>query len=159
MRQNVLPPSLDKLAMNQKQLEELARLTEQSARGIHELQASLTPLSPSGRIPGLEPDGINDGYFQDNSADINYGDYLDYLPGDDMNLFGEANHLGAPDGSDMFNTPPLSYAHDPAQGLGIDADGLPAQIENNTPSPAVTEEITRDDMDSPGRDPKRQRRG
>lgn len=160
MRQSV-PPSIDSLNFNSKQIEELARLTEQSARGIHDLQASLTPLSPSGRIPGLDSDGNNDGYFQDNSGEsVDYNEFLNhYLPGDDMNFFGGADPLGAPDGSDMFNTPPLHYDHDLAQGPGIDADGLPAQIENNTPSPAVTEEITRDDMDSPVRDPKRQRRG
>lgn len=160
LRQNVLPPSIDHLNFNAEQLEELARLTEQSAKGIHDLQASLTPLSPSGRIPGLDADGNTDGsYFQDN-GDLDYNDYLNnYLPGDDIGLFGGADPLGAPDGSDMFGTPPLGYAQDPGQAPGIDADGLPAQVENNTPSPTPTEEITRDDMESPVRDLKRQRRG
>ncbi|KAK4132943.1 hypothetical protein BT67DRAFT_65697 [Trichocladium antarcticum] len=59
-----LPPALHEIQATQAELDELQRLQNQQASQIDELTSLLGPLSPSGRIPGLDEHGNpNTSYF------------------------------------------------------------------------------------------------
>ncbi|KAM3556375.1 hypothetical protein MY1884_005106 [Beauveria asiatica] len=139
MRSPMMPaPSLNHISANQEELDRLQRLQNDQDARISELGELLGPLSPSGRIPGL--DG-SDGFFDTNNVDLDQ-----YLNSD---AFFQDGSFG--DGTD-FN-------------FNLDADAAAAaaaatavhQGRNDTPSPTGTEEILRDDLNSPTRDSKRQR--
>ncbi|KAF1739448.1 hypothetical protein CRV24_001383 [Beauveria bassiana] len=139
MRSPMMPaPSLNHISANQEELDRLQRLQNDQDAKISELGELLGPLSPSGRIPGL--DG-SDGFFDTNNVDLDQ-----YLNND---AFFQDGSFG--DGTD-FN-------------FNLDADAAAAaaaaaavqQGRNDTPSPTGTEEILRDDLNSPTRDSKRQR--
>jgi heat shock transcription factor len=120
------PPSLHQISTNQIDLDQLQRLQSEQDAKIHELGEMLGPLSPSGRIPGL--DDSNDGYFDGPNVDLDQ--YFD------SNAFLNDAHFGT-DGDDFnFNI----------DGAGHDL----ARRGNGTPSPAGTEEIYRDDLDIEG---------
>lgn len=135
MRSPVMPaPSLSHINANQEELSRLQRLQNDQDNKISELGELLGPLSPSGRIPGL--DG-SDGFFDAPNVDLDQ-----YFNSD---AFLNDGHFG--DGSDFnFNLDPDAAAAAAGQ-----------QKRNDTPSPTGTEEIQRDDLNSPSRDSKRQR--
>ncbi|KAI0381564.1 hypothetical protein F5Y04DRAFT_64022 [Hypomontagnella monticulosa] len=145
-----LPPSIQRISQTEEELEQLQRLQHEQAQKLEDLNHLLGPLSPSGRIPGL--DGA-DNYFDDN---IDLNQYLDPnaytadTTGNDFNF--DTSH---------FND---STNFDWNGDFGT-TDGLNTRIvETNTPShkspsPSGTEEILRNDLDdSPGRAAKRQRK-
>ncbi|KAI1381657.1 hypothetical protein F4677DRAFT_132598 [Hypoxylon crocopeplum] len=148
------PPSIQRISQTEEELEHLQRLQTEQAQKLEDLNQLLGPLSPSGRIPGLDD---ATGYFDDN---IDLNQYLDPnayttdTTGNDFNFdtshFNDGTHFDwNPDGGDFGTT-----------------DGLHAGrvVETNTPShkspsPSGTEEILRNDLDgSPGRAAKRQRK-
>ncbi|KAK2593363.1 Heat shock transcription factor [Conoideocrella luteorostrata] len=123
----VAPPSLNEINTNQMDLEQLQRLQSEQDAKIHELTTMLGPLSPSGRIPGLE-DGV-DAYFDAPPVDIDQ--FFD------SNAFLNDTNFDA-DGNDFnFNIDADGVGSNP---LGNKSNG------NNTPSPTGTEEIEREDM-------------
>lgn len=131
MRSPVMPaPSLSHITANKEELDRLQRLQSDQDAKISELGELLGPLSPSGRIPGL--DG-SDGFFDAPNVDLDQ-----YFNSDAFLHDG-----GFGDGSD-FN-------------FNLDPDAAAQQKRNDTPSPTGTEEIQRDDLNSPSRDSKRQR--
>ncbi|TQV98035.1 hypothetical protein V2A60_006264 [Cordyceps javanica] len=142
MRSPVMPaPSLSHISANQDELARLQRLQSDQDAKISELGELLGPLSPSGRIPGL--DG-SEGFFDaPNNVDLDQ-----YFNSD---AFLHDNSFG--DGSDFnFNLDP-----DAAAAAAATTEGQ--QRSNDTPSPTGTEEIQRDDInDTPTRDSKRQRK-
>jgi heat shock transcription factor, other eukaryote len=147
---------LAQMSQTQEEIDQLQRLQADQSRKLDDLSHLLGPLSPSGKIPGLDDAG---GYFGD---DIDFGQYLD------NNAYGTDGSGADLDFSttnfdntsfDTFNSDPLKVE------MGGAINGGPGHIaETNTPShkspsPAGTEEISRDDLaDSPGRSTKRQRR-
>lgn len=148
MQSPVAPPSLNQISSNQVDLAHLERLQNEQDAKIHELGSMLGPLSPSGHIPGLG-EGTEPSYFE--PAQVDLDQYFD------SNAFLHDGNFGG-DGNDFnFNLDTdtsLNNSLDPAQMMG--------QAFNNTPSPAGTEEIVRDDLKqdpSPCRGVKRQRVG
>lgn len=138
MRSPVMPaPSLSHINANKDELERLQRLQNDQDAKISELGELLGPLSPSGRIPGL--DGA-DGFFDAPNVDLDQYFNSDAFLHDGN--FGDAGD---------FN---FNLDADAAAGVAETSD-LPKT--NETPSPTGTEEIQRDDMKSPGRGSKRQR--
>ncbi|EGX90985.1 heat shock transcription factor Hsf1, putative [Cordyceps militaris CM01] len=131
-------PSLSHINANQEELLRLQRLQNDQDAKISELGELLGPLSPSGRIPGL--DGSES--FFDAAPNVDLDQYFN------SDAFLHDN--GFDDGSD-FN-------------FNLDADAAVAaaadqqQKRNDTLSPTGTEEIQRDDMNSPTRGSKRQRK-
>ncbi|KAL7926589.1 hypothetical protein ACQKWADRAFT_143955 [Trichoderma austrokoningii] len=134
-------PSLQHISSNQTELEQLKRLQSEQDAKIHELSGILGPLSPNGHIPGID-DG-NEAYFDAPPVDLDQ--FFD------SNAFLNDAHFG--DGND-FN-------------FNLDADGLHNGLDASnhkfdTPSPAGTEEIHRDDLGlngSPDQGNKRRRMG
>jgi heat shock transcription factor len=59
------PPSLEDLGYTQAEIDELVRMQASQDERIHDLRASIEPLSPSGSIPGLHDNGS---YFNGNDA-------------------------------------------------------------------------------------------
>jgi heat shock transcription factor len=59
------PPSLEDLGYTQAEIDELVRMQASQDARIHDLRASIEPLSPSGSIPGLHTDGS---YFNGTDA-------------------------------------------------------------------------------------------
>ncbi|KHN98294.1 Peptidyl-prolyl cis-trans isomerase, cyclophilin-type [Metarhizium album ARSEF 1941] len=114
------PPSLNEISTNQIDLDQLQRLQSDQDAKIHELTEMLGPLSPSGRIPGLD-DGT-EAYFDPPNVDLDQ--YLD------SNAFLDDAHFG--DGND-FN---------------FNLDGAADVVKNGQHSPTGTEEIQRDDCDT-----------
>lgn len=136
MRSPVMPaPSLSHINANKEELDRLQRLQSDQDAKISELGELLGPLSPSGRIPGL--DGA-DGFFDAPNVDLDQ-----YFNSD---AFLNDGNFG--DGGDFnFDLDPEAAA----------AAAAAQQKRNDTPSPTGTEEIQREDLNSPSRDSKRQR--
>lgn len=189
-----LPPSLSSLQMpslheiqsTQAELDALQRLQTEQADQIDALTHLLGPLSPAGRIPGLDENGNpNTSYFD---SVVDYDQFLHNNAFSDSAF--EAGGLdgmgmsGGADGTD-FNfsldggsvgdylsanagVAGVAGGGSTGGGAGQAGDGGGAGFQpgrvfeatsvNNTPSPAGTEEITRPDLDSPERGTKRRRK-
>jgi len=157
MRSAPPPPSPTALNQNQDAIDALSRMQEEVSDRIGRLRDHLSPLSPSGRVPGLDDLGHPiPSYFDDN---INIGQYM---PDSELSNFNLDEYL---------NT----------NGLGVDADNFDFGINSagngqaniadhslepghvidnpasgaNTPSPAAVEEV--EDEESPSQNAKRQR--
>ncbi|KAJ9138618.1 HSF-type DNA-binding protein [Pleurostoma richardsiae] len=166
---SVPPPSLHDISFTQDEIDQLQRMQEDQSHKLDEISHLLGPLSPSGRIPGLDDSGNpSQSYFGDN---VDIDQYLDpgAYSGGDMN-FNTADYthgnLGSADGNDFnFSLDGAGhYGHDGSLGGGNNAFEPGRVIEsqtptNNTPSEAPTEEIHRTDLvESPERDSKRRRK-
>ncbi|TQN74298.1 Heat shock factor protein [Colletotrichum shisoi] len=140
------PPSLQQINFNQEDLAALHRMQEEQAAKLDHLSSMLGPLSPSGRMPGIEEAGNANGYF-DGDLDIDQFLNTDAFQGD--NAYPGVNFNG--DGDDFNFT---------LDGSGINQGGTNV---NSTPSSTGTEEIPRDNFDglngSPDRGNKRRRVG
>ncbi|KAM7190515.1 hypothetical protein V8F33_009414 [Rhypophila sp. PSN 637] len=177
------PPSLENF-ISPGAFEDLQRLTEEQHNQIRGLSSILGPLSPSGRIPGLDDSGnpntsyFDHGDFQNNDFDqfINSNALSDTtgLENSDFSALGagadgtDFDFMLDGSGGEFPGTTPVSAA-----GNNGNPTSLASAFEHsgqvydtnspiNTPSPAHTEEIPRNDLDfgalSPERDPKRRRR-
>ncbi|KAI0017730.1 hypothetical protein F4780DRAFT_572262 [Xylariomycetidae sp. FL0641] len=151
-----IPPSIQRLSQTNEELEQLQRLQHEQSQKLGDLSHLLGPLSPSGRIPGLDE---TNSYFPD---DIDLSQYLD------------PNAYTADGGANDFNFDTSGFAdntnldwHPEVTDFGGGLGGAPNAgriVETNTPShkspsPSGTEEIPRDDLEeSPGRAAKRQRK-
>ena len=131
-------------------------MQEEQNANIHDLSNILGPLSPSGQIPGVDEDGnLTQSYFPD-TLDDNL----------DINEFLDSNALnydhGDPKGGSLGPTDGNDFNFSLDGGYGAQEAAL-AELRGccaDTPSPAGTEEIPRDDLnDSPARDNKRRRVG
>ncbi|KAI1813512.1 hypothetical protein GGS20DRAFT_476113 [Poronia punctata] len=157
-----LPAAIQRMNQTEEELEQLQRLQREQSQKLEDLSTILGPLSPSGRIPGLEDQSE---YFPD---DIDITQYLDpnaYIAdsgGNDFN-FDTANFA---DNSNLDWHPEMtdvaggSSSTNPRESSGIVDTNTPYRTPSHrSPSPSGTEEITREDFeDSPGRAMKRQRR-
>jgi heat shock transcription factor, other eukaryote len=153
------PPSLHDIQATQAELEALQRMQDSQRQRIDELTHILGPLSPSGRIPGLE------GEIAGNQDYFNFDHYLDTDAFHDLNYdaaFSNGSTSTNADGNDFnFN---LEGAQDFQPGsdpvgafhLGGVTD---AQSGGNSPSTASTEVVPRSDLDTELRDAKRRRVG
>ncbi|KAI1115429.1 hypothetical protein F5Y14DRAFT_129160 [Nemania sp. NC0429] len=152
-----MPESIQRMSQTEEELEQLQRLQNEQSQKLGDLSNLLGPLSPSGRIPGFEepPD-----YF---GEDLDISQYLDpnaYTAdagGNDFNFDTTAFHDNAnldwhPEITDFAGG---TAPHNLDPGRVADT-GTPS---NNTPSPSGTEEIMREDLESPSRATKRQRMG
>jgi heat shock transcription factor, other eukaryote len=168
------PPSLQDIQATSAELENLQRLTNDQAGAINHLNSLLGPLSPSGRIPGLDDQGNPGGYFSGSMSPYNLNDYnvSEFLddnafsdPGFNQNLMPDATV--ATDGNDFNfgldgNAADLtgSYTAVPS-GTGMNSGFLDTGSGSaaDTPSEAGTEEIPRNDLNlgSPEREAKRRR--
>lgn len=177
----VQPPSIERMSQNNQELERLQRLQAEQAEKLEQLNSMLGPLSPSGRIPGLEGD-VN--YFGNDDIDLNQ--YLDssaftndgtsgvgdfsfdasaplFDPNGATSDFGAAGYGWNP--SDPLPDFDPGAVSSGGVGSTLSAHGYGGDrvVETKTPdqgpSPDGTEEITRDDLeDSPSRSAKRQRK-
>jgi heat shock transcription factor len=130
MRSPAMPPlSINQIGATQHELDQLQRLQSEQDAKISELNEILGPLSPSGRIPGVED--AADTYFDPHSVDLDqYFDSSAFL--DDNSFAGVGN------GFDMDFNGTGGNEFDTGQAA---ADGI-----MNTPSPTGTEEIPREDF-------------
>ncbi|KAK3902789.1 hypothetical protein C8A05DRAFT_43843 [Staphylotrichum tortipilum] len=172
-------PSLHEIQSTQAELDALQRLQNQQADQIDALTHLLGPLSPSGRIPGLDEHGNPNTSYFDN---VDYEQFIhptafsdpsfDAAGLDGMGMAG----AGQGDGGDFnFSLDGgaeggfMSGAGEQQQQQQTPATGGGAGFQSgrvfettsaaNTPSPAGTEEITRADFEeSPERGAKRRRR-
>ncbi|KAI0875376.1 hypothetical protein GGS24DRAFT_294379 [Hypoxylon argillaceum] len=153
-----LPASIQRMSQTQEELEQLQRLQNEQTQKLEDLSTLLGPLSPSGRIPGMDepPD-----YF---GEDL---DISQYLESNAYTADGSGNdfNFDAPPFSDTPNLDWHPEITDFAGGTTGHNVELSRVVETNTPShkspsPSGTEEILREDLeDSPSRATKRQRRG
>ncbi|KAK1534376.1 HSF-type DNA-binding protein [Colletotrichum costaricense] len=143
------PPSLQQINFNQEDLAALHRMQEEQAAKLDHLSSMLGPLSPSGRIPGIDENGNVNGYF-DGDLDIDQFLNPDAFQGD--NAYPGVNFNG--DGNDFNFT---------LDGSGPQNGGGNNNNVNGTPSSTGTEEVPRDSFDgitdSPDRGNKRRRVG
>ncbi|KAK3986241.1 putative heat shock factor protein [Cladorrhinum sp. PSN332] len=172
----LIPPPLADLEASSLQLEQLQHLQSQQAMEIDTLNSMLGPLSPSGRIPGLDVNGQpNHSYFSNDDIDqyINSSAFADPTTGGGaggQNGFGDfGDYTGDANGA----AHDFNFSLDGTGGMGdfdpnnlfggnAGANGMGRISAANTPSPAGTEEISRPDFlnggDSPVRENKRRRR-
>ncbi|KEY66963.1 hypothetical protein S7711_05083 [Stachybotrys chartarum IBT 7711] len=138
----VPPPSLTQINANQIDLEELQRLQSEQDAKISELGDILGPLSPSGRIPGLE---TADNYFGDGSI----GDLDQFFNSDAFLQDGNF----AQDGADFnLDLGPM------VNNDNLNIPGANGGSLHNTPSPAGTEEIQRHGFMTNGSDDRESKR-
>jgi heat shock transcription factor len=157
------PPSMYDIHKAQAEIDALQQMQIDQAAKLGELSSMLGPLSPSGRIPGIVDMGNSTAYFDHN---VDLDQYLDPNAFVDLNYnpdFNTANPASNLDGTDFdFNLDPLKDAGVPGAGKTATVTNpghvLDTGSDSNTPSPAATEEIARDDFLSPERDAKRRRR-
>ncbi|KAI0402372.1 hypothetical protein F4802DRAFT_373670 [Xylaria palmicola] len=152
-----VPASIQRMSQTEEEIEQLQRLQQEQSQKLEDLSSLLGPLSPSGRIPGLEesPD-----YF---GEDLDISQYLD------PNAYtadGSGNDFNFDTGAFNDNTNLDWHPEMTDFAGGTTEHDMEARrvVETNTPShrspsPSGTEEITREDLDdSPSRSAKRQRR-
>lgn len=182
-----MPPPPPFPSYSNEDIDALQRLQEEQASQIDRLTSLLGPLSPSGRIPGLDehgnPNGAT-GYFDGTDIEQYLNDNAFSDPAYEFSGLPGANGTG--DGTTDFNfnlDDGFDLTNPTHTGTGPTANGAPSTSNAaggltvpgggfessrifetnspvNTPSPsAATEEIIRNDMDSPERDPKRRRKG
>lgn len=180
------PPSLENF-ISPSEFESLQRLTEEQQNEISRLSNLLGPLSPSGRIPGLDDQGNpNTSYFDNTDFDqfinsnalsdpsgLDTGEFNGLVSGTDGADF---NFMLDGSGGDLLGNSAVP-ATTPATAVGnvngnniskLGASGFEhsrvyeANSPADSPSPAHTEEIPRNEVDfgalSPERDTKRRRR-
>ena len=165
---------LPEMATYTAELDRLQSLQHNQARDINQLSSLLAPLSPSGRIPGFEDVGA--GYFDN----VDYNQFLDEGAFEnhnfDLGFGGMGGGKGTTDGNDFNfsldgNGADMGAAYVPVSAAGAMTGGRgmgtydQGQIFETgtastaaTPSEAGTEEILRNDLDSPERDTKRRRK-
>lgn len=168
-----MPPSLQNFQATQAGLEALQALQAQQASQIDHLTSMLNPLSPSGRIPGVDSAGNPTGYFDQ----VDFDKFLDNDVYSDPNSYGNAFGNTGLDTTtnvdDLFSLDNTDFGVN-MSGAGGSNNNIDTNINNlfepgrvfetnsgnNSPSPANTEEIPRSDVhDSPEREAKRRRKG
>jgi heat shock transcription factor len=141
------PPSINEINSNSMDLDQLQRLQSEQDAKISELGSMLGPLSPSGHVPGLGDDA--GAYFDPQSTDFDQFFDINALSGEHQ--FGDGNDFNFtldtdPNHQNQASLHPGHVMHHASH--------------TNTPSPAGTEEILRDDLrleNTPDRGTKRQR--
>ncbi|KAI1431329.1 hypothetical protein GGR50DRAFT_86503 [Xylaria sp. CBS 124048] len=154
---SAMPASIQRISQTEEELEQLQRLQKEQTQKLEDLSTLLGPLSPSGRIPGLE-EGAD--YF---GEDLDISQYLDpnaYTADAGANEFNFDTSTFN-DGTNLDWHPEMTEFSSGVAGHTAEPGRV---VETNTPSykspsPSGTEEITRDEFgDSPTRAPKRQRK-
>lgn len=147
MHSPAMPPlSMGQISSNQSELERLQELQTQQDARINELSGMLGPLSPSGRVPPLDDTGNNPSA----AADLGAGAPPNYFDPQGVDLdqyFDSAAFLadGGGVGDDFdFGDPVDPTGAGAVPPVKTEAE-YPATVDN-TPSPAVTEEVPRDDL-------------
>jgi heat shock transcription factor len=132
------PPSLHQISANQMDLDQLQRLQSEQDAKIHDLGELLGPLSPNGRIPGL--DDATENYFDNSNVDLNQNVDLNLNQYFNDDAFNQED----PFGGDMAD---YNFNFD-ADGNTLHQELQPGKTASkmNTPSPANTEEIHRYDL-------------
>jgi heat shock transcription factor len=188
-RSSLQMPSLQEIQTTQAELDALQRLQNEQADQIDALTHLLGPLSPSGRIPGLDEHGnpntsyfdtvdydqfIHPNAFSDPGFDAGAG--LDGIgmsgtgaDGTDFNFSLDGGAAGTAAAGDFAAAQDSSAGGASGGGAGGGAGGgggfesgrvFETSSAANTPSSAGTEEITREGFDdSPERGTKRRRKG
>ncbi|KAI1422782.1 hypothetical protein F5Y12DRAFT_595944 [Xylaria sp. FL1777] len=152
-----VPASIQRMSQTDEELEQLERLQKEQSQKLEDLSTLLGPLSPSGRIPGLDepPD-----YF---GEDLDISQYLEpnIYAGDGSGNDFNFDTATFNDNANLDWHPEITDFAGGIAGHSVEPGRV---IETNTPShkspsPSNTEEITREDLeDSPSRVAKRQRR-
>ncbi|KAI1347222.1 hypothetical protein F5Y01DRAFT_249215 [Xylaria sp. FL0043] len=154
-----VPASIQRMSQTNEEIEQLERLQREQSQKLENLSSILGPLSPSGRIPGLE-DASTD-YF---GEDLDLSQYLEpniYATdgsGADFNFdtaaFNDhANLDWHPEMTDFAGTATGQHGMEPGRVVETNTPS------HTSPSASGTEEITREEFEeSPGRVAKRQRR-
>ncbi|EKJ78334.1 hypothetical protein FPSE_01439 [Fusarium pseudograminearum CS3096] len=144
----MVPPSMNEINSNSIELNNLQRLHSGQDAKISEIDNILGPLSPSGHVPGLSDDTA--AYFDPQATDFDQ-------------LFDISQLSG---GHDFADGSDFDFAMDTDPNHQNQAPLHPGHVMShtsltNTPSPAGTEEIPRDDLrlenNPPDRGTKRQR--
>ncbi len=149
-----LPPSMSRISADQDTLERLRKLQDEQDDRLENINHILGPLSPSGRIPGLDEEGDGSSYFND--SNINLDEFLDLSGGVPYDFSSGSMHGTGND---------FDFSLDGTGNMpGADAGRIfkTGSSANNTPSPSGTEEIARDDVtfeDIPNHNNKRRRVG
>ena len=132
-------------------MDELQRLADEQASKLTDLAHLLGPLSPSGRIPGIDEHGnpVADDYFDQflNPDAFPEGDGADPLAGFDASALVD----GTAHGMEGFSLDPTTAA---ASGIANDNGhngyfthaSVSSAAGLNTPSPSGTEDVLRDDF-------------
>ncbi|KAH6702249.1 hypothetical protein VD0002_g1337 [Verticillium dahliae] len=172
MGSNPQPPSLSSINYNSEELDALRRMSQDNTDKIHHLQSMLGPLSPSGRIPGLDESDNTNNYFDNGAIDagLDLDQYLDSDAFNDTGPFSglDFNAANAPEFDfSLLDANNAAAAGNSAPGTGAGLTPGPAgrvhdvgSTGHNTPSPSGTEEIPRDELagyDGSPRDLKRRR--
>lgn len=166
------PPPLEEVHHQQEQIEEINRRLGQVGDNIDHLASMLAPLSPNGHIPGLDManNPHADGYFSGADPNFDVNQWLE--PGaldgnfnfnlDDIPNNPDGPSFGGIDGNDFDFSVPENPDFGGQDGTPTTLpDGLPVPTTTagtrDTPSPAVTEEIQRPDLNESEPSAKRRR--
>ncbi|KAH8843847.1 hypothetical protein MCOR27_003032 [Pyricularia oryzae] len=161
------PPSLHDITMTQEELDSLQRLQDEQKHKIDEISHFLAPLSPSGRVPGVDEAGnpttvspeASGSYFPDMTDNMDIEQFLD------SSAFGAFDASGTGGSADDFNFS-LDANYDGSTPVAAYSLAAPiTESHSNTPSSAATEEyvirkdFAENDGSAVGPDAKRRRMG
>lgn len=160
---SAIPPSIQRISQTQDDIDKLQRLQEEQNQKIENLSHLLGPLSPSGRIPGLEE---SPSYFP-NDADVDLTQFLDTSAytdnaGNDFSFDTSGPGFDGAANYDWNTHDPVDFGTSSGGHFaGLDADRIVdahTTPSHHSPSTTNTEEIPRDDfLETPERSAKRQR--
>jgi heat shock transcription factor len=129
------PPTLEELGYTAAEIEELSRLQAEQEARIQDIKNVVVPLSPSGRIPGLDTDDYFNGTETSDpvASNLDLDQYLDnsaFYTGSSPVPHGDYNF-------DTFGDPGVGDSH---FDLGMDGTNDDGRIETTNNSEAATPE-------------------
>lgn len=143
---------------DQNEIEEIRRLSEEQSNKLNDLANLLGPLSPSGRIPGIDEHGnafydvdmdqfLNPEAFPSDDG-VSSFDITTFAPGGGAENSGSggASHVGTGHDIPGFSLDASSLDNSISAPQGGVSNGVMSTEGSNIPSPATTEDIPRDDI-------------
>jgi len=149
------PPSLEEMGYTQAEIDELVRLQAEQEARIHDVKTALSPLSPSGSIPGLDGNSYFNGTESSdpNASNLDLDQFLDsgaFYNGSSPIAHGDYNYDHFNDGTVGMGDSHFDMGMDGVQDTGrvvetVDGSGA------TTPEPGAAEEVTTIGLRSPSK--------
>jgi heat shock transcription factor len=149
------PPTLEEMGYTQAEIDELVRLQAEQQARIDDVKIQLSPLSPSGSIPGLDGNSYFNGTdsHDPNAANLDLDQFLDtgaFYNGSSPIAHGDYNYDHFNDGTVGMGDSHFDMGMDGVQDTGRVVETVDGS-EAATPEPGVTEAVPLSPLRSPSK--------
>jgi heat shock transcription factor len=149
------PPTLEEMGYTQAEIDELVRLQAEQQARIDDVKIQLSPLSPSGSIPGLDGNSYFNGTdsHDPNAANLDLDQFLDtgaFYNGSSPIAHGDYNYDHFNDGTVGMGDSHFDMGMDGVQDTGRVVETVDGS-EAATPDPGVTEAVPLSPLRSPSK--------